>query len=128
MSATTTSDEVPDWLAVGWTLPLLPTEVETGKNPDQTALFVEGCADVEPPVLIEAWARHTLNWIARWEEEGVRPLAAEWRGLAHGIGEEVACGKLTGTFLGIDETFGMLLRDETTTHLIPLTTLLEDSP
>jgi len=27
--------------------------------------------------------------------------------------------------LGVDEDFGMLLRDDTTTHLVPLTRLLE---
>ncbi len=126
LSATTNPDEVPDWIAVGWSLPLLPIDPETGTNPDKTALFVEGCADVEPRALVEAWARHTLNWIARWEHEGARPLAAEWRGLAYGIGEVTTRGTLNGTFLGVDEGFGMLLRDEDTTHLIPLTALLEN--
>lgn len=127
LSATSEPKEVPDWLVVGWTLPLLPVDAETGTNPDKTALFVEGCADVDPSHLVEAWARHTLNWIARWENEGTRPLAAEWRGLAQGVGEETKRGDLSGTFLGVDESFGMLLRDEATTHLIPLTTLLEDT-
>jgi biotin-(acetyl-CoA carboxylase) ligase len=124
-SATHDPAAVPDWLVVGWTLALLPVDPETGTNPDKTALFVEGCADVDPPALVEAWARHTLNWIARWEQEGNRALATEWRGLAHGIGEDTVRGSLTGTFLGVDEAFGMLLRDATTTHLIPLTSLLE---
>ena len=126
-SAIVDPEVVPDWLVVGWTLPLLPLDPETGSNPDKTALFVEGCADVEPPALVEAWARHTLNWIARWEQEGNRALATEWRGLVHGIGEEITIGGKTGTFLGVDEAFGLLLRDDETTHLIPLTTLLEDT-
>ena len=96
-----------------------------GATPDRTTLYAEGCADVAPPTLVEAWARHTLNWITRWEDEGVRPLHAEWRGLGHGIGEPVTSGDLSGTFLGVDEDFGMLLRDDTTTHLIPLTALLD---
>lgn len=126
LSATADPGQVPDWLVVGWVLPLLPIDAETGMNPDKTALFVEGCADVEPSALVEAWARHTLNWLSRWEDEDARPLAAEWRGLAHGIGEEVRVGPLSGTFLGVDESFGMLLRDEETTHLVPLTSVLED--
>jgi BirA family biotin operon repressor/biotin-[acetyl-CoA-carboxylase] ligase len=52
-------------------------------------------------------------------------LQKEWRGLAHGIGEEIAIGDFAGTYLGVDERFGMLLRDTESTHLIPLTTLLE---
>jgi len=116
---------IPDWLAVGWTLPLIPEDQETGRAPDQTALYAEGCAEVSPEALIEAWARHTLNWINRWEDDGPRALHAEWRGLAHGMGEEITQSGQTGTFLGVDENFGMLLRVNAETRLIPLSTVLE---
>jgi biotin-(acetyl-CoA carboxylase) ligase len=119
---------IPNWLAVGFTLPLLPDSDRPGDTPDHTSLFAEGCAEVSPPALLEAWARHTLHWITRWEDEGPRPLHNEWRGLVHGIGEEITHDGKTGTFLGLDEAFGMLLRDDTQTHLIPLTTQLEESP
>ena len=117
-------DEVPNWLVIGFTLPLLLLG-EGGDTPDETALFEEGCADVEPDRLLESWARHSLNWIARWEDEGNAPVHAEWRGLAHGVGEPIEILGRTGTFLGIDEDFGMLLRDEETTQALPLTELLE---
>ncbi len=126
LSSGNDAGSVPDWLVVGWTMPLIPPNVETGTTPDQTALFAEGCADVSPPGLVEAWARHTLSWIRRWEDEGPRGLAAEWRGLAYGVGENVTRGELTGTFLGVDEKFGMLLRGADETHLIPLTAILEE--
>lgn len=119
---------VPDWLVVGFTLPLLPQSDTPGDTPDQTCLFNEGCADVEAPLLLEAWARHSLNWINRWEAEGTRALHAEWRGLAQDMGEQITQAGRTGTFLGVDERFGMLLRDAHDTHLIPLTTMLKDSP
>mmetsp|Transcript_28967 Transcript_28967/g.55476 ORF Transcript_28967/g.55476 Transcript_28967/m.55476 type:complete len:233 (-) Transcript_28967:112-810(-) len=119
--------DVPDWLVIGFTLPLVPASEDTGLTPDETALFAEGCSDVSPPHLLEAWARHTLNGLNRWEEDGSAGLHAEWRGLAFGIGEDAENQSLTGTFLGIDEEFGMLLRDANTTHLIPLTTVLETS-
>lgn len=121
-------DAVPDWLVIGFDLPLMPPNADMGDTPDQTALFAEGCADVSPPALLEAWARHTLNWITRWEQDGVRTLHGEWRGLAHGIGDDITQGDQSGTFLGVDENFGMLLRQQDDTLLIPLTTLLEDSP
>lgn len=120
-------EKIPDWLVVGFQLPLWPVSDDPGKNPDETALYAEGCADVDAPALLESWARHTLNQITRWEEDGPQSLHAEWRGLAHGIGEDVIQNNLEGTFLGVDERFGMLLRDSETTHLIPLTTLLETS-
>ncbi len=123
---TTGTDEIPDWLVVGFELPLWPEGDDPGHTPDQTALYAEGCSDVAAPALLEAWARHTLNWITRWEEDGPKPVNNEWRGLAHGVGEDVAQGGLKGTYLGVDEYFGMLLRDEKATHLIPLSSLLEE--
>lgn len=121
-----TAEAVPDWLVVGFTLPLWPESDRPGDTPDATALFAEGCADVEAPRLLEAWARHTLNWVNRWEQDGPRALHEEWRGLAHALGEEITHDGKTGTFMGVDEDFGMLLRDANgSTHLIPLTTLLE---
>lgn len=127
MASDTDPEQVPDWLVIGFTLPLLPENDTPGETPDRTSLYAEGCADVSPARLLEAWARHTLNWITRWESEGTRALHNEWRGLAHGIGEDVTQNGLTGSFLGVDERFGMLLRDDNATHLIPLTTVLENS-
>ena len=118
---------VPDWLDVGFSVPLLPDE-NPGANPGRTALYAEGCAEIDPPALVESWSRHTLNWINRWETDGPRALHAEWRGLAYGLGEPAAPEGQNGTFLGIDEDFGMLLRVGSDTHLIPLTTLLESPP
>jgi len=118
-------NEMPGWLVVGFELPLVLLSAVPGDDPDQTALYEEGCADVAPTQLLESWARHTLVWINRWEDEGSRPLHAEWRGLAHAMGEEVEINGQTGTFLGVDENFGMLLRSGETTDLIPLSSVLE---
>lgn len=115
----------PDWLVVGLTLPLWPASDDPGHTPDQTALYAEGCADVNAVDLLESWVKHTLVGINTWLEEGSKPLHSEWRGLAHGIGEETEMRGKSGTYLGIDERFGMLLRDAESTHLIPLTDLLE---
>lgn len=119
---------LPGWLVVGLELPLLlASGTAPGARPDETALYEEGCADVDATGLLEAWARHTLNWITRWEDSGSRALHSEWRGLAHGIGEDITQDGRTGTFLGVDENFGMLLRDQDGTHLIPLSSVLEQS-
>ncbi len=115
----------PDWLVIGLELPLLPQSDTPGNRPDETTLFEEGCSDVAPVQLLESWARHTLVWINRWTGEGVQPLHEAWRGLAHNMGEEITLYGLTGSFLGVDERFGMLLRQQDTTELLPLTRLLE---
>lgn len=119
-------DAVPDWLVIGFELPLMMSGVP-GAAPGETALYEEGCADVAPTALLESWARHTLNWVARWEADGPAPLHAEWRGLAQGVGEAAEWAGVSGTFLGIDEDFGMLLRDGEATHLFALTDLLEEA-
>ncbi|WP_108813450.1 biotin/lipoate--protein ligase family protein [Loktanella sp. Alg231-35] len=115
----------PDWLIIGLDLRIWPDNAETGLTPDQTALFSEGCAEVDVNDLLEAWVRHTLVWVNRWSDEGAAPLHKEWSGIAHGIGQAVEKADLSGEFLGIDEHFGMLLRDGANTHMIPLTHLLE---
>lgn len=141
-ASTRAAGEVPDWLVVGIEIPILLTGgaagpgngagsgdgAEPGLTPEATALWEEGCAEVDPMQLLEAWARHVLVWVNRWSEEGNAPLHAEWMGLVEGVGEAVVRAGLSGTFVGVDERFGMLIRDRETTHLVPLSTLLEEVP
>ncbi len=127
VASTDDPEQVPDWLIIGLEIPLWPASDDMGHTPDQTALYAEGCADVDAVQLLESWSRHTLVWISRWADEGTAIVHNEWRGLSSDIGESVAFGDLSGTFLGIDEKFGMLLRSGETTHLIPLTRVLESS-
>ena len=120
---------IPDWFVVGLTIPLIPPNDDGGGHtPDQTSLFQEGCIEVEPVRLLESWSRHSLVWINRWSDEGSEPLHAEWRTMAHGIGEDITTDlngdDVTGSFMGIDEDFGMLIRTDKTTHIKPLSDLL----
>lgn len=123
-ASNTDAEEEPDWLAVGLDVTLSYPQDSPGDNPHYTALMEEGCAEVDPTLLLEAWARHTLYWINRWLDEGVAPLHAEWRSLAYNIGEEVELQGISGVFLGIDERFGALVRSGEETTLIPLSKLL----
>ncbi|QGX97049.1 DUF4444 domain-containing protein [Roseovarius faecimaris] len=116
----------PNWIVIGLDLPLWPENDDPGSTPDVTSLYAEGCSEVEPARLLEAWVKHTLVGLNRWSDDGVAPLHREWRGLAHDMGETVEVAGHKGIFMGVDERFGMLLRDDDTTHLIPLTYLLED--
>lgn len=117
----------PNWLIVGFELPLWPESDQPGQTPDKTALYAEGCADVDPIALLESWAKHTLIHINTWADGGTKALHKEWKGLAKDMGEEVQVLGRSGTYLGVDEDFGMLLRDGEQTHLLSLTDLLEKS-
>lgn len=120
----------PDWLVVGLEVHLIPqSDEDPGNTPDQTSLVQEGCGDVSPIRLLESWARHSLVWINRQADDGVKPLHAQWRGLVQGIGEDVTIEHegetISGTFLGVDENFGMLVRTGDTSRIIPLSSRLE---
>ncbi|MFZ5961964.1 DUF4444 domain-containing protein [Thalassococcus sp. BH17M4-6] len=125
-AAPTDPDRVPDWLVVGFDLRFLPGPDAPGSTPDTTALYAEGCGDLAPADLLEAWARHTLAWLHRWEEEGMAPLHREWSGIVIGIGQPITVAGARGTFLGLDEHLGLLLKTQGTTRAIPLHALLED--
>lgn len=127
IAASGTDPEVePDWLVVGLELPLWPESDDTGLTPDQTTLYAEGCVEVDAAALLESWVKHSLVGINRWLDEGVAPLHKDWRGLAHGMGDPIENAGQSGVFLGVDENFGMLLRDDAAkTRLIPLTSVLE---
>lgn len=123
----------PDWLVIGIEIPYLPpsndstAEIEPGKRPDQTSLIEEGCIDVTPLKLLESGSRHTLVWINRWLDDGFQPLHAAWCERAWGIGEELPPDSSGGgTFMGLDELGGMLVKTARRTELRPLTTMLEN--
>lgn len=129
VAASTTDPAVePGWLVIGIDVPFLPTGDgmdEDITDPDRTCLYNEGCAEITPQQLLESWSRHTLVWINRWLDDGLEPLHTAWRGRAWGMGEDLPDG--TGTFMGLDEKGGMLVKDAGATQLRPLTDILDRS-
>ncbi len=119
-------DAVPEWLVVGFALDLWPPSDDTGLTPDRTALYAEGCGDVDPITLLEAWVRHALVELNAWADDGPARLHRNWSGLAHGRDTEISVAGQTGTFIGLDETLGLLLKSGDQTCLIPLTALLTE--
>ena len=121
-AASTEAAATPDWLVIGVHMPFAPDSTDPGLMPDRTCLMQEGCGEITPLRLLESWSRHMLTWINRREGEGLAPLHAEWRSRAWGLGEDLAAG---GTFVGLDERGGRLVKTGETTRLDPLTTCLE---
>ncbi len=116
----------PDWLVIGLELDLLPQgDGETGERPNDTCLMMEGCGDISPIRLLESWSRHTLVWLNDVENDGQRALHEQWRGLAKGMGDEVEINGTSGTFVGVDTQFGLLLKVAGETQLTPLSNVLE---
>ncbi len=124
-ASTAIPEAEPDWLVIGLELDMESPKDNPGTDPDRTFLSEEGCADISAGQLLEAWVRHSLYWINRWLDEGPRPVHDTWRALARDMGEPVEIDGHKGTFVGVDENFGMLLRQDGDTTLIPLSTRLE---
>ena len=124
MTAPDGSTAEPGWLILSLTLTLWPDNDDTGLTPDLTALYAEGCADVDPVALLEAWVRHTLVGINSWLDSGTASLHRDWQGLAHGLNASQTFAGQSGIFLGVDESFGALLKMDEETVLIPLTDII----
>ncbi len=124
--------EIPDWLVVSLELDLEPqAEREPGETPDRTALSQEGCGNIGAMDFIETWAAHCLYWLNTLETDPKhRDLSENWAGLAWHSGNELRlslAGKtVAGKYLGVDEDFGLLLKNDRETCLLPLTDLLEE--
>lgn len=126
VASTSSPDVEPDWLVVGVEVPVVGALSENpGEMPDRTTLHAEGCGDISVPDLIEAWARHMMNWLHIYLTDGFAPLHAEWRSRAYKLGEAVEA-PVPGTFIGLDEWGGMILKDGETTRILPLTQVLEN--
>ena len=106
--------KVPEWMVIGLTLALTSTADDPGQNPDVTALSEEGCGHLSRVRLLESWSRHTLLWVNRWEEDGYRPIFEAWLARAYGRGGEttvdIGAGPVSGTFLGLDDKGGLLMK------------------
>jgi BirA family transcriptional regulator, biotin operon repressor / biotin---[acetyl-CoA-carboxylase] ligase len=125
--ATETTDPgaIPDWLVTGFELTFTRPGVTGGDTPDETDLVSEGCGDLSPTQFLESWSRHLMNWINRWEEDGMAPLHREYAGLVFGMGQDIRVLGQDGHFLGLDEQLGLLLRGDGQTTVLPISDLLE---
>lgn len=125
IASTAKPDEEPHWIVVGFDIPLLPLHNgEPGASPDQTTLAEEGCGEITAAELLGSWSRHTLVWINRYVDDGIGPLHGAWRDKCDTLGEVIETPR-HGVFMGLDELGGMLLKDSTGTHCLPLTQVLE---
>lgn len=119
------NDNPPDWMVIGLTLRFVSDSTDGGETPDETALYAEGCGDLMPLDVLESWSRHLLTHLHIWEQDGIAPLHREYSGLVYGMGDAVEQSGHSGTFLGLDEQLGMLVKTGEGTRLVPLTDLLE---
>ena len=110
VAPTETAEDVPDWLVIGFSIAMRSSGAGDKSPGDlqRTTLADEGCGEVTTIDLLEAFGRHFLGWINRWQEDGVKPVQQAWLSRATGLGKrvEIRLGDQVraGTFEGLSET------------------------
>ena len=124
MSECADAEGVPDWLVLDLGVQMHPAKMmdDPGINMEFTNLVEEGCAGITRSELIESYSRHLLTWIHSWSVDGFRGVHDAWLDRAEDKEREVTIQydgeTLGGTFMGLDESGNLLLRDGDNTRLL----------
>jgi hypothetical protein len=115
--------DVPDWLVLGITVQMTGSGDDMpGTDLAYTNLHEEGCGAVTVPQLIEAFARHLLHWLDRWQEEGFEPVR---RAVLHDLDDKALGIEPNGDALldegGRRKTFSLRERLRSTSWQLPQT-------
>lgn len=116
---------VPDWMAIGFGVAVRGPWAEDQPPDDllRTTLAEEG-AEIQTLDLLEAFARHFLAWMNRWQDDGVGPILQAWMSRATGLGKpiviEIGDHLRQGTFAGLTESGAIRLVKEGVTQTISL--------
>jgi biotin-(acetyl-CoA carboxylase) ligase len=117
--------EIPAWMVVGYGISVraAPGGTEPGHRPGVTTLADEGC-EIDSIDLVEAFSRHFLAWIHRWQEDGAAPVRQAWLSRATGLSKtiEVATGghKKQGIFTGLTDSGSIRLMRNGITQTVSL--------
>jgi len=117
---------VPEWMVIGIGVAVRGSWAEDQPPDDllRTTLVEEGCTEVQTVDLLEAFARHFLAWMNRWQDDGVEPILQAWMSRATGLGKpielEIGDQLRQGTFSGLTESGAIRLAKEGVTQTISL--------
>lgn len=109
-------EETPDFMVLGFSIAMsLPPESidAPGLASHATALFEEGCGDLDRTQVVEAVARHFLSWVDTWEHDGFAAAHADFLGRmqpSDSVSVQVGPVRHEGPMIGIDEDGGLLLK------------------
>ncbi|MHA1108633.1 MAG: biotin/lipoate--protein ligase family protein [Alphaproteobacteria bacterium] len=98
----------------------------------KTSLHDEGCAEATSAMLLEAFARHFLVWVNRWQDDGFDPIRAMW--LRHArdheeiINIEFGGMSASGMFEGIDDDGALVLKPDGAVRRIALIEAMAEIP
>ena len=104
-------DGVPQWMIVSLEIAIKPENImhDPGEEAWRTTLWEEGCGDISRTELLESTARHFLNWMHGWDEEGFKPVHDQWTGRLNDKAQFVF-GLTEEEFMGMDEYGNALIK------------------
>ncbi|MEM5473663.1 biotin/lipoate--protein ligase family protein [Hoeflea sp. AS60] len=108
-------EDTPEFIVLGFSIAMSLSAAivdAPGLARHATALFEEGCGDLDRTQVIEAIARHFLSWVDAWEHDGFGAAHPDFRGRMQPTDKvAVQVGKVQheGRMIGIDEDGGLLL-------------------
>ncbi len=102
-----------DYVIIGFGMNLKSHPKDT---PFPATDFVDQGQAIPDTVFLEAYARHFMEWAARWVEDGFEPIRKQWKWRASGIGKKIVVRlsdeDLEGIFEDIAEDGSLLLNQD----------------
>jgi biotin-(acetyl-CoA carboxylase) ligase len=95
---------IPLWMIISIQIDIKPENIlhDPGNEAWRTTLWEEGCGNISQTELLESSARHFLNWMHTWDEEGFKPVHDQWMGRVCEK-EKLLPGLTPGELVGLDE-------------------------
>ena len=86
-------------------------DMNPGENYHATTMWDEGCGEITRTQLLESTARHTVNGIHSWSEDGFKSVHEQWFGRICET-RQLAPGLEESELVGLDESGNALLSGE----------------
>jgi biotin-(acetyl-CoA carboxylase) ligase len=105
------AEDGPRWLVLGVMLRIAAdwSDDSPGRDVNRTTLQDEGCNELEARDLLEAFARHFVAWVSRWQEDGFAPVREAWLHRAGVYREAEGAAPAAARILGIDDAGALLV-------------------
>jgi BirA family transcriptional regulator, biotin operon repressor / biotin---[acetyl-CoA-carboxylase] ligase len=127
--APSAADAAPAWAVLGFELNVAAGGDEPGRTPDRTSIADEDFEGFSIAAQIEGFTRHFLARLARWDAEGLAPIAEEWSRRAFGPAFQPEIEMPDGTRatpVGLDAEGNLRVRQAGGEYILPLDRALAD--